>query len=99
MLRTRVLKSLDRMLDFYGFERNGETIAASSKFKERSGWIYPNNHNYLRISRILESLLLLDFGNEAEALFDALIDLYQNFRWDIGESMSIWKRIVGKSAR
>lgn len=94
-LRAKVLKSFCLMLNFYGFELTDGNVARNPEFNERSGWLYPKNHNYLRISRILESLVLLGFRSESEAFLRALTDIYPEFRWDIGESLSVWKRIVG----
>jgi hypothetical protein len=95
ILRSRVVRSYHLMLDFYGFHVAGDAIGRSAEFKKHSGWLYPKNHNYLRISRILESLVLMCFRSEAEAFLGALVDIYPDFRWDIGESLSFWKKIVG----
>ncbi|MGA2785660.1 MAG: opioid growth factor receptor-related protein [Candidatus Bathyarchaeia archaeon] len=97
ILRPKVLNSFRLMLNFYGFEMTGDTIIPSPEFKNQSGWLYPKNHNYLRISRILESLLLLGFRDESETFLSALISIYPDFRWDIGESLSVWKKILDRT--
>jgi hypothetical protein len=44
---------------------------------ERSGWITLGNHNHLRITRILKSLLTLGLQEEAVAFYDCLEDIYR----------------------
>ena len=59
-LHARVLRSLDLMLAFYGFERTGDAIRPASDFDERSDeWAWPVDHNHLRLSRMIQSLTLL----------------------------------------
>jgi hypothetical protein len=93
-LRQRVMRSFRMMIGFYGFMQEDDHVIQGAHFGDRSGWIYPKNHNLARISRMLESLLLLDFKPEAKALFQALVEIYPEYKWDIGESLSYWKRIM-----
>lgn len=64
-LRNRLIKSLKVMLAFYGLEcrteENAEiVIAKSEEYLSRSRkWIKILNHNYLRLTRILTSLIIL----------------------------------------
>jgi Opioid growth factor receptor (OGFr) conserved region len=85
-IRNRMMKSLRMMLKYYGFAfaEGGGGIAKANDFEARSGWIYPNNHNYLRISRMLKCLMLLDFPKEAHMFFSVLKDLYRTHRRYIG---------------
>ncbi|MBV7299364.1 opioid growth factor receptor-related protein [Enterovibrio paralichthyis] len=65
-LRNVHLRSLDLMLDYYGLERRGEDIVVRDELTPKShDWLKPKNHNQLRITRIIRSLLLL--GNKAVA--------------------------------
>lgn len=65
-LQAHLLRSLDVMLAFYGFRRDGETIAPlSPDALARAPWLAPGDHNHLRLSRIVQSLALL--GQEALA--------------------------------
>jgi hypothetical protein len=76
-LRAALRRSLDHMLAFYGFEWNGERIVKSASFPQRStNWLHAGNHNHLRLSRILRSLYLLGEARAAQALFDALSEIY-----------------------
>ncbi len=74
VVQKNYLRAFDRMLKFYGFNRNQDgsiTPAANfaARFKE---WGTPNNHNFLRITRILTSLKLMGHATEAARFFQAL---------------------------
>jgi len=93
-LRQRVQRSFRMMVEFYGFILQDDVIVKGERFREKSRWIYPKDHNMARISRILESLVLLDFQPQARAMYQAMKDIYPKYRWEIGESMSYWQRIM-----
>lgn len=70
-----------RMLQFYGFTLidTPEIIKCeySSTFSESAkNWLTPNNHNFLRITRILISLRLLGLSEYAIAFYRILDELY-----------------------
>jgi hypothetical protein len=78
-LKKNILKSFDMMLNFYGFHRVKSrnvdlcSIVQNENFDERADqWITKGNHNYLRITRILNSLKLLGLKKEAQSFLDAL---------------------------
>lgn len=80
-LQGRLRRSLDLMLDFYGFERRGEgTVAvvteAAGEDRRLEEWVTPGNHNFLRVTRILRSLTTLGLAGEANAFHAALSRLY-----------------------
>jgi hypothetical protein len=93
-LRQRVQRSFRMMIEFYGFIMKDDVIVKGAQFREKSRWVYPKDHNMARLSRILESLRLLNFEPQARALFQALNGIYQEYRWEIGESMSYWQRTM-----
>lgn len=66
LIKDNMIRSLKVMLDFYGYEiGTKETISIyiSDHFYERSRfWISKNNHNYLRITRIIKSLCLANLN-------------------------------------
>ena len=64
-LQAQVRASWLRMQQFYGGSRQ---------------WISPNNHNHLRITRILKCLRLLGLDPEAEAFFKWLEPIYHEER-------------------
>ena len=76
-LRPSVERSLDVMLAFYGLrrQRDGSSVAIepSDTLDERGPrWWSAGNHNHLRLTRIIASLGLLGFAEEAIALERAL---------------------------
>ncbi len=74
-LRAGMRRSLDRMLAFYGLAWDAEraAIGLAPFFAQRAGaWISPENHNFLRISRILRSLVLAGERDAARALLRCL---------------------------
>lgn len=76
-LHAALRRALDRMLAFYGFAWEGERIVRSALFPERSAnWLHAQNHNHLRLTRMLRSLNLLGEPQAARALFSALSDVY-----------------------
>ncbi len=83
-MRERLRQSFDRMLRFYGLAWDTGAAAAvivrAPNFAVRAqNWLWPMNHNHLRITRILRSTLLLGLEAESKALFDALNAIYREF--------------------
>ncbi len=72
-LREALRRSLERMLAFYGLERDGNRIVPRKDFEARRSWLTPGNHNHLRLTRILRCLRLLGDGAAAQALHGCLI--------------------------
>lgn len=98
-LRTALRRSLDRMLAFYGFGWSGERVIKSASFPERSDWLQPENHNYLRLTRILRSLSVLGEPRAAQALFNALSEIYNEERQTGRDRISertfhFWRRAI-----
>jgi hypothetical protein len=81
-MRARLRTSFDRMLQFYGLAWSGDAaaIVRAGNFAARAdNWLWPMNHNHLRMTRILRSAQLLGLEMESAALFRALDDLYRDF--------------------
>jgi hypothetical protein len=95
-LRAQLLASFDKMLGFYGFERNNMSIIRSNSWEERSrNWLRPGNHNHLRLTRILKSLSILGLKDYAHALFEALNDVFSEKSSAISDTtMEYWKRAL-----
>lgn len=72
-------KSLERILQFYGYEvvtNDPVQIFESDEWGNRSvQWISDGNHNCLRITRILQSACLLGFEGHARAFQARLLKL------------------------
>ena len=86
------------MLTFYGlyidFSQN--KVSKEEWFVEsKKIWISPNNHNYMRVTRILKSLCLLGQRAFAEAFLEFLIELKKEFDTDISASnLKYWMEAV-----
>ena len=95
-LRAQLLASFDKMLGFYGFERNNLSIIRSTSWEERSrNWLMPGNHNHLRLTRILKSLSILGLKDYAHALFEVLNDVFSEKSSAISDTtMGYWKRAL-----
>ena len=75
--RTRLLRAFDKMLGFYGLKMVavGETVRVSkAAFFERQAhvWLSPDNHNFMRLTRIMRSLSLLSERPLARSLLVCL---------------------------
>ena len=104
-LRERLKNSFRLLLGFYGFQLGYEaensqkpSIGPSERFEERTKrWLNANNHNYLRITRILKSLTILGMSNEATEFFAALQRVYVQNGGKIGSyTYEYWKNAVRK---
>jgi len=83
-MRDRLRQAFERMLRFYGLALNpspsGLAVERLPNFRERAqNWLWPMNHNHLRLTRILRSTLLLGLEAESKALFHALNAVYREF--------------------
>lgn len=88
--RNNLKKMFLRMLDFYGMSlvnKNGHLLCIlNSNFHDKAdNWFHMDNHNYLRITRILKSLRLLGLEEHALAFYNALSHLYENYPDKISE--------------
>lgn len=101
--KANMLKSLDLILDFYGFQYSlkGDRIIIepSPAFKERAtNWLTVKNHNFLRITRILSSLRWCGLEEYSLSFFDAFEEVYKikEYKSIIGQSSSFnyWKSAV-----
>lgn len=100
-LKTRLKKSLDLMLRFYGLQCNElsdthiEIIKADTYPERKSEWITYGNHNYLRITRILTSLSLLGLEHYAQAFLTCLNQIYSEESKIIGSTtFAYWQNAV-----
>jgi len=82
-LQDNMRRAFFKMLHFYGFDclcaENGIEVFKSLDFAKKSkNWLTPDNHNFLRITRILRSLFLCGLKEEALAFHKALENIYEN---------------------
>lgn len=95
--------SLDLMLHYYGFEiKDLEMDIPNNCIKVHIGltdnpnldWLTPHNHNYLRITRILKSLILFDLRPFAQGFLDALLDLNKDKDIIPADSIKHWQNAL-----
>jgi hypothetical protein len=100
-IRIKLMLSFERMLKFYGFrlsfdpDNHPKVVKVPNFCARKSNWLTLQNHNLLRISRILESMTLLGFPEMALAFFATLKDIFQDNPLDIGETtLNYWEQAV-----
>jgi hypothetical protein len=100
-LRDRLRKSLEVMLHFYSLRlttrEDGSVVVEKMKdfAARRMIWLEPENHNHLRLTRILASLSLLGLEPLALALFRSLSQIYHEYPGQISaESFAYWRDAV-----
>jgi hypothetical protein len=101
-LKSKLILSFQRMLKFYGFvlayDSNDHPFVITAPNFDicKSNWLIPLNHNFKRISRILESLTLLGLFDMALLFFAALTEIYKDNLSTIGKTTYYyWEQAVG----
>lgn len=101
-LRRNLLKSFRRMLAFYGFEEAGDgaalSVQRSGNWRERfEVWLSRNNHNHLRLTRILACLRDVGLPGQAHALLAALEAVDRDFPRIIdARTIDFWRSAAGR---
>ena len=87
--------AFDRMMRFYGFGRNehGQLMVAASRLRMRMTWLNRENHNFLRLTRILKSLRLFGLSDLEHELFAILQSLANEYTF-LSEPYEYWKDAV-----
>ena len=99
-LRATLLRSLDKMLAFYGMKLargpTGDDVVRAAFFAKRAPhWLTLGNHNYLRITRMLKSLVLLGHHQLAASLLKCLETMYLEHGQAIGTTtLAYWRHAV-----
>lgn len=99
-VRRHVRRALVRIGRFYGFtvtwpdEKGSPEIRRSREFAARAAqWVRPGDHNFLRISRILRSLVLLGCAGAASRLYGELLEVDRWRPGVVGEvTLGYWSR-------
>lgn len=91
--RSNILTSFTVYLRFLGYHYGKQCISEGENFAERSkNWLYPGNHNHLRITRVLCCLHLFGLDKQAKAFFRALTDTFAKYPGRITtESYMFWE--------
>jgi Opioid growth factor receptor (OGFr) conserved region len=92
-MRERLRRAFLRMLTFYGLTWTEARVARAADFeKQAENWLWPGNHNHLRITRMLRSLGLLGLEAESVAFFRVLDKIYQDFPERItARTVAFWR--------
>jgi len=102
-LAGNVRRAFSRMLAFYGFRlvETGTTIQVERTeiWPSRSAvWLRPHNHNFLRQTRIIKSLVLLGQPMLARAFGEALLKEYESAPAVIGPTTAgYWKDALSRT--
>jgi hypothetical protein len=80
-MQGRLRAAFERMIAFYGFVVEGDTLTEGPRFRKASrNWLHEGNHNHLRLTRMLRSLRVLGLEREATLLWEALRTVYERER-------------------
>jgi hypothetical protein len=96
-LRANLRRSFERMLSFLGLAvADDGQVGEGPTFAARSPEVWESpNHNWLRITRILRSLLLLGLKEQADALYARLHTMYESGKYPIGaDTLQYWTDAV-----
>ena len=100
LLRANLRRSFERFLNFLGLDYEGDRVIL--KERKRYAWGGPN-HNWLRITRVLDCLTTLGLEQEAADLFACLTRLLADPAMGVdGETFRYWRRAgvaAGKEPR
>jgi len=87
-IRKNIIKSFLRMLNFYGYNYTVKPFNIIDKGEPKQ-WLSRNNHNYLRITRILKFLMLVKMDLLAYKFVEQLCKLKDTGKID-EESFNFW---------
>jgi hypothetical protein len=97
LLQANLMKSFDRILAFLGLTLSDQgEVVEGQNFTARvpDVWGSPN-HNWLRITRILRSLVLLGMEGKAQAFYQWLDAAYRSKRFPIpANTFRFWTKAV-----
>lgn len=96
VVRDHFRKSLSLMMEFYGFRDTGcsELERTERWLERRDNWQTRDNHNLLRITRILRSSMLCGFVPEARAFHNAVMQAAEERPGSCDKSYAFWNASV-----
>jgi len=79
-IKFKILRAFQRMLKFYGlkYEDSSDTIDMDNWETRKKVWLTSNNHNFLRITRILTCLRLVGLENMANVFLSTLQTIFHS---------------------
>ena len=97
-MRKLMIKAFQTMLRFYGLKMDGMVlrVVKADDYKQRAAkWQTKDNHNFLRITRILKSMTLLGLKRHAHMFLDCLLELVKENPDGFNKvSVEFWKEAV-----
>jgi len=99
-LRRKLLGSFELMLDFFGFELTEDhgtpCVSCRNDVSPTTPWLNPENHNMVRITRILKSMSLLGLRDYAGAFLQCLEALDEGDARQVIDpaTMRVWRDAV-----
>lgn len=102
-LAGNIKRAFLRMLAFYGFRlvesSGGASVERADTWPSRSRtWLHPNNHNFLRQTRIVKSLTLVGQPGLARAFGEALLKEHERAPAAIGSTTAgYWKDALSRT--
>jgi hypothetical protein len=98
-LQSKVIHSLQRVLDLYGFrfvqQEGSQKIVRTESFEIKAiSWLQAENPNLNRIARILQSLMLIGMENVAEMWLEALEELARAKPEAVADMLDYWRASV-----
>ena len=95
IIRNNMIKSFSMMLKFYGFILKDNKILKHNYEARKVIWISKNNHNFLRITRILKSLSLFKLNYYAIEFYKVLLLVYEENKDIISEkTIQYWTEAI-----
>lgn len=96
VIRKNFHSSLALMWEFYGYRlRDRGALQRTERWEERrDNWLTRDNHNLLRITRILRSSMLCGFTPEARVFLDAVLTAASERPGVVGRSEDFWNTAV-----
>jgi len=96
VMKNKVKTSFEIMMDFYGFSVGEKKLKKNKNYFQRLENFLNHPHNFLRITRILTSLMLLNFEKEAFMLGNAMLKVYSENPGSIPlKTLEIWMGKLG----
>lgn len=94
-IKSNIVRSFARMMNFYGFNiiKDSEGIHLEIDPKGDFQWMTRGNHNYMRISRMLTFLQMIDMHLLAYMFFDILCELYPKGKIE-KSTFEVWRDII-----
>jgi hypothetical protein len=96
-IKKNIKRSLRLLLYFWGFTMYDFGFYVYIRHDgDHSHWMYPNDHNHLRISRVIHFLRAVGMDKYAKAFHAALKDIYTDHpNYFSKTTIDYWEKIMG----